>query len=105
MIVILKLFLLEHSLSYNPGIDDQGNSNCGTFSHNGVPIERPDDKSNYFLIGVESTFDHLVRRFRLFWASSTKYRLEGCTWLTQSEYSETLQVPNSGLQPTWGKKY
>ena len=76
------------------------------YTHNGVEIDRPNDWSDYFLIGVESTHNNGKedRAFQLFYAMSTKYRLEGCTWLTQSEYFKTLQVPSSGLQTTWGKK-
>ena len=82
-------------------------SGNGKYRHNGVEISKPTDKSNYFLIGIESTHDNGKedRKFQVFYAMSTKYRLEGCTWLIQSQYYETIQFPSSGLQTTWGKKY
>ena len=81
-------------------------SGNGKYRHNGVEISKPTDKSNYFLIGVESTHNNGKedRKFQVFYAMSTKYRLEGCTWLIQSQYYETMQFPSSGLQTTWGKK-
>ena len=85
-------------------------TNCGVFYHGDEVIDRPsgdDANIDYFLIGVESTHDDDTedRQWKLLWARSTKYSLEECTWHTESEYYETLQVPNSGLQPTWGNKY
>ena len=64
------------------------------------------DWRNFFLIGVESSHSntHEDRKFQLFYAASTKYHLEGCTWSTESLNHETLQVPSSGQQTTWGIK-
>ena len=64
------------------------------------------DWRNFFLIGVESSHSNSNedRKFQLFYAASTKYRLEGCTWSTESLNHQTLQVPSSGQQTTWGIK-
>ena len=82
-------------------------SNCERYRHGDVEIDRPNDKSNYFLIGVESTHDDSTedRTFKLYYAMSTKYLLKNCTWHPQSNYFETIQVPYTGLQTAWGKKY
>ena len=88
-------------------------NNCPTFRHNGVEIDRPEatnydglDFLDFFLIGVESSHSNSNedRKFQLFYAASTKYRLEGCTWSTESLNHQTLQVPSSGQQTTWGIK-
>ena len=63
--------------------------------------------TNWFLIGVKSVHSNSKedRKFKFFYAKTTKYILSNCKTTSTSSYGSTLAVPSQLESLNWGKKY
>ena len=61
--------------------------------------------TNWFLIGVKSEHNNGKedRKFKFFYARSTKYILTNCKTTSVSTYGATLEVPSQIESLNWGK--
>ena len=63
--------------------------------------------TNWFLIGVKSVHSGSKedRKFKFFYARTTKYILANCKTTSSSSYGSKLAVPSQLESLNWGKKY
>ena len=108
--VLFRSFFESQWTTYDDShwqVSSDWSNNKGSWKDSdGNTIAKP-SFTNWFLIGVKSVHSNSKedRKFKFFYARTTKYILANCKTTSTSSYGSTLAVPSQLESLNWGKKY